>query len=339
MGLQLPGEGSSGCDSIDPEMQTAILKFFSHGDPRLTRLGYFVAAVLLHLVLFVLLATYVIFNAPATPPDASFLKISIAKPPPPIPTPPAQAAGGMAANALEPDVTVTPPPVAPSIITSVASTFSVSSVSVKLPNLASLSDHASGTAVAGQGSSGSGAGNGSPFGSAIGSGSALFQGYLYDLKQTVDRKPTGMVSDQYRTILLKMLTSGWDPSLLAPFYRSPKPIYTSQILVPDMDANEGPKAFDAQGTVEPKLWVVWYKARLSPPTSGVYRFAGFADDELLVRVDGQNVLDGSIVGISPSLIRHTPWPNDWSRTGCRIKITASFAKEFRSILRRAWRSI
>ena len=59
---------------------------------KLTRSGYFLAAVLLHLVIFLMIAARVIFTAPAPPPD-DFAKsyVPSGAPPPPPPPPPPQS--------------------------------------------------------------------------------------------------------------------------------------------------------------------------------------------------------------------------------------------------------
>ena len=56
-------------------------------------------------------------------------------------------------------------------------------------------------------------------------------------------------------------------------------------------ADEGPKAFNVSNTVKPRLWVVLYKGRVSPPESGIYHFVGAGDDVMIARLNGQVVLD------------------------------------------------
>ena len=56
---------------------------------RLTRSGYFVGAVLLHLLIFLIVATWVIFQAPK-PPAEDFAKTYVPSAPPPPPPPPKQ---------------------------------------------------------------------------------------------------------------------------------------------------------------------------------------------------------------------------------------------------------
>jgi hypothetical protein len=65
--------------------------------------------------------------------------------------------------------------------------------------------------------SGDSSGMGNGFGSFTGSGNQL-SGYFYDLKQTPDKKPTGMTSDKLRHLLANFVAQGWDDSLLDSYY-------------------------------------------------------------------------------------------------------------------------
>ena len=162
----------------------------------------------------------------------------------------------------------------------------------------------SGTGDVGEGLGGGngngGDGSGSPFGS-VDSTAPLLQGYLYDLKQTDDRKPTGMTPKKYHEALAQFVAADWDPHLLETYYKSKKPLNTPAIFVPTIHATEGPKAFGVENEVAPDMYVIWYKVTASAPEDGTYHFAGMADDILLVRVDGQTVLDGSLKPVQPEL--------------------------------------
>jgi hypothetical protein len=120
-----------------------------------------------------------------------------------------------------------------------------------------------------------------------------------------------MTPDQYHQILSRFVRASWDESILAPYYKSSKPLYTSQILIPNMDSHEGPKAFGLEKEIQPKMWIIWYKGKVTAPDSADYRFAGFCDDILLVRIGGNTVLDGSINPVATQLDVVTPWPNKW----------------------------
>ncbi len=161
------------------------------------------------------------------------------------------------------------------------------------------------TKMAGMGGSGIGfaGGSGGGGGGGQGNGRAPFFGFrepkgggsligtFYDLKQGVDGKPTGMNEEQYGWAVSSFVTKGWKKSELDRFFHGSKPLYATQIYIPLLDANEGPKAFDLADKVQPKMWVVHYKGKVIPPESGNYRFAGVADDLLVVRFRGKNILD------------------------------------------------
>jgi hypothetical protein len=40
-------------------------------------------------------------------------------------------------------------------------------------------------------------------------------------------------------------------------------------------------------------WLAWYQGKVSPPQSGRYRFWGYADNQLLVAINGKPVFEGS----------------------------------------------
>ena len=92
---------------------------------RLTRSGYFVGAVLLHLIVFIMLATVVLWNAPAPPLADAFKAVQVMKVPPPPPAPPPSAGSAAYNPQLEP-VSVTVPVVMPaSAILTSRSSFAI----------------------------------------------------------------------------------------------------------------------------------------------------------------------------------------------------------------------
>lgn len=159
----------------------------------------------------------------------------------------------------------------------------------------------------GGGGAGSGDGGMTMFGSAEGVG---LVGTFYDMKQTADRKPTPIAAQgaelnssiavggwetspptQKELQVLGDFVKVWDRNILNGYYKAPKTLQASQIFIPKFNAAEAPKAFGVQDTVEPRRWIVLYQAKIIPPKTGQFRFIGFADDFLVVRVGGRNVLD------------------------------------------------
>jgi hypothetical protein len=122
---------------------------------------------------------------------------------------------------------------------------------------------------------------------------AAFIGVLYDLKQTQDHKPTNVDPETYSAVVDEFMSQGWDENVLNRYYRVSKPLYTTQIFIPNMNADNAPKAFGAEKTVKPSRWVIHYKGQVSPPETGTYRFWGIADDVMAVAVNGKTVLVGN----------------------------------------------
>jgi hypothetical protein len=85
--------------------------------------------------------------------------------------------------------------------------------------------------------------------------------------------------------------NGWNESTFANYFVGPTPLYTTQIFVPKINANQAPVEFGLGGRVQPKMWVVHYKGEVMPTETGTFRFVGMADDVLVVRFNGKVVLD------------------------------------------------
>lgn len=126
----------------------------------------------------------------------------------------------------------------------------------------------------------------SVFGSAEKSGAAMI-GIFYDLKQNQRRQP---VQVNYLQTLGEFLDSGWDENVLSRFFRGTKPLYATDVFISTMGAGEAPAAFDLEDVVRPQSWFVIYKAQVSPPEDGTYRFVGTSDDVMAVGVNGKTVL-------------------------------------------------
>ncbi len=137
----------------------------------------------------------------------------------------------------------------------------------------------------------------SAFGSETESGSALM-GIFYDLKQTQQQVPTGVDVNSYGAILDSFVVRGFDEMVMNQYYRSTKPMYTTQIYIPMMAASAAPRAFGMGEYVKGTRWVIHYKGQVVPPTDGTYRFCGFADDVIVVMVDGK-------VDLEAGLFNHT----------------------------------
>ena len=143
-------------------------------------------------------------------------------------------------------------------------------------------------------SGGSGAGGAAVpfFGFREAKGGGALVGKFYDLKQLKNGTPSKLDEQNgYPGELSKFVNSGWNAANLEKYFVGPNPLYTTQIFIPKMNADQGPLAFGLGGRVQPKMWTVHYKGNVVPTESGTFRFVGFADDIMVVRFNGRVVLD------------------------------------------------
>ena len=134
-----------------------------------------------------------------------------------------------------------------------------------------------------------------------------------------------MTTKEYKEAVSQFLLGGMNDTALANrYFKGPTPLYATQIFIPRMQASEGPKAFNLEAQVQPKLWIVHYKGTVIAPESGTFHFVGVCDDVLVVRFNGRNVLDcGSIfpTGREPNLyysfdgLKAMTKPHSWFK-GC-----------------------
>lgn len=151
----------------------------------------------------------------------------------------------------------------------------------------------------GTGTSGTGKGPRmkNPFGDLTRTTGSL-QGNFYDLKQTRDRKPSGMDPKKYFDVVREFEKKDWNPNVLKDFYKASQPVFATQLFIPLQSAGGAPKAFNVENEVQPSQWLILYEGNFKAPKSGKYRFIGYADDVLMVRVNGKTVLDGSRGGMT-----------------------------------------
>ncbi len=149
------------------------------------------------------------------------------------------------------------------------------------------------------------------FGSADKQGQAALIGILYDLKQTQQREPTKETERTYRTVIAEFLQSNWDEDILNRYFRVTRPVYTTQIFIPTINADQAPKAFGVSDVVKPRMWVVHYKGQVAPPEGGVYRFSGNADDIIAVSINNRTVLvAGRPDCLPPKSVWHSSVPDE-----------------------------
>ncbi|MBT8041671.1 MAG: hypothetical protein KJN98_00720 [Pontiella sp.] len=122
-----------------------------------------------------------------------------------------------------------------------------------------------------------------------------FEGTFYSLRYDRRGKETSVDDPEYKNTIRRFVEVGWNPYVFAPFYRSAQKLYTTQIFIPTISSEFGPANFGipAGPEFDPYLWCVHYKGKIMRKEGGRYRFWGFGDDVLLVRVNGEVVLNAS----------------------------------------------
>lgn len=146
-------------------------------------------------------------------------------------------------------------------------------------------------------------------------GDGTFVGHFYDLKQTKSGglSEIGELLDQsngnkgdssfqesrekYRAALARFL-NGWNTGRLDDYFMAPREKFASAFMIPQISADEAPKAFGVQEQVKPREWSALYRGQITAPESGKYRFVGLADDIMVVRVKKSIVIDASLTPIS-----------------------------------------
>ena len=131
--------------------------------------------------------------------------------------------------------------------------------------------------------------------SVFGAGQSIgndFVGTFYDFKRDRKGRNISMDPGEYLYKLDRFISSGWKSSKLARYYRSPKKLYATTFTMPRMPSYLAPGAFNEHDTVG-YCWMVHYKGKLVHRDGITFRFRGMADDVMVVRVNGEIVLNGS----------------------------------------------
>ena len=108
-------------------------------------------------------------------------------------------------------------------------------------------------------------------------------GTFYDFKRDRSGRDIGYDRDGFRDMVRKFIKSGWKTSVVDRYYRSPRKLYATTIVVPTVLSEIAPEAFGEE--VEGKYWMVHYTGQLVCHRDITFRFVGSGDEMLVVRVD------------------------------------------------------
>ncbi len=163
-----------------------------------------------------------------------------------------------------------------------------------------------------------------------------------DLVGTFYSVPTKYGYETYRDLIRKFIRHEWNPYILSRYYRSPKKLYASMIVVPEMMSSVVPEAF-GEDPREHEYWLILYKGRLVYPEDITFRFVAGADSTVAVRVDGEVVLGAqwhsyqdevwSGVWASSSADNRKWWMGNWTAcVGDWVTLKANEAKNIEILI-------
>ncbi len=131
-----------------------------------------------------------------------------------------------------------------------------------------------------------------------------FEGVVYSLLHDRQGGIAPMDEDAFRDVLRKYVLSGWKESKLARYYRSPKKLYSTHVMVPVIPTAMAPGIFGVPELEDYYLFVK-YEGKLVHKTDIKFRFWGMGDAYIFVNVDGKEVL-------MSAWDFHHPWFDWWS---------------------------
>ena len=117
-----------------------------------------------------------------------------------------------------------------------------------------------------------------------------FIGTFYDFKRDRQGNFISMSDREFTDRLAKFVQGGWKSAQLARYYQSPKKLYATCFMIPPTLSSLGPRSFGEE--TGGWTWMALYKGKLVYPEDIRFRFWGFGDDILVLRVDGKVVLNG-----------------------------------------------
>lgn len=122
-------------------------------------------------------------------------------------------------------------------------------------------------------------------------------GAIIDLKTTNDPsnpngKALGYNNDPDFVARTRVCINGnFTDSACAGVRKLPKRVAMSTLFIKPQPASKGPEAFGVADIMEPKGWLVYYVGEITPTEKARYRFWGYYDDYMLIRINGKVVYE------------------------------------------------
>ena len=126
----------------------------------------------------------------------------------------------------------------------------------------------------------------------------------YNLNLLRSGNAGSMSPGDYENVISDFIKSGFNKSELAKYYRSPRTLYATTIMIPLALSTVAPASF-GEDLKYSYCWAALFEGTLVHKDGITFRFWGASDDVLAVQVDGELVLNASFVadGTNP----YAPW--------------------------------
>jgi hypothetical protein len=119
--------------------------------------------------------------------------------------------------------------------------------------------------------------------------------YNMNLRRNGNTNP--MDPAAFRVVMADFIQSGFKKSKLSKYYRSPRTLYATTIMIPLSVSTIAPASFQEDLNYS-YCWAALFEGSLVSKTNITFRFWGAADDVLSVAVDGELVLAANYTGTS-----------------------------------------
>ncbi len=118
-------------------------------------------------------------------------------------------------------------------------------------------------------------------------------GTIIDFKKDGTGKDRPNWKKSYNDDARSLIENNFSQAALMKFHVPPKNVALTHLWIPPQDAANGPKAFGVEDTVKPSGFVVYYSGTLASYKKGKWRFWGYFDDFLFIRVNGKILFDSN----------------------------------------------
>ena len=149
---------------------------------------------------------------------------------------------------------------------------------------------------------GLGDGDAGGFGTLIGGGKGKGQdttgcliGVIIDFKSNPDGSPNPNYSvgneNHYWQAAKALVDGDFGPNVIAKYFSPDKRVALNHVFIEKQNAGNGPKAFGVDDVMKPSGFVVYYSGKIRATEKARYRFVGYFDDFMLIRLNKKVILE------------------------------------------------